>query len=261
MLYNLSDDNDSKNNSHNDSYSEKNNSSFKNFFFSHFSKVLIILFSLIGIGGLIYLLIPKPQELTIQEMSWEYSIDIDRYQTVKESGWTLPSDARLLYTQEEFSHYEQVLDHYETVSVEVPKEVYVGTEEYVVGYEDLGNGYFEEITETRDIYETYYVTETYEEPVYRDEAVYETKYYYEIDKWLYERSIQTSGSDKNPYWGDVTLASDERISAERENYYISGLNQKGKETKVSLSFEDWNSLEVGQTVKLKVSFGYGKIVE
>lgn len=258
-LYDLSNDDNSNNMSHN--YPEKNTYFLKNILFSTFSKIFLILFSLIGIGGLIYLLIPKPQEITIEEMSWAYSIDIDRYQTVEESGESLPSGARLLYSKEEFSHYEQVLDHYETVSVEVPKEVCVGTEEIVVGYEDLGNGYFEEITEERNIYETYYVTETYDEPVYRDEPVYITIYYYEIDKWVYERSVKTSGYDKNPYWGNVTLASDEKIASEIENYYIGGLNQKGKEIKVSLSFEDWNSLEIGQTVKLKVFLGYGEIVE
>lgn len=194
-------------------------------------------------------------------MSWERSIDIERYQTVDESGWSLPVGARLHYSQEEFSHYEQVLDHYETKTRQVAKERISGYEEYVTGYRDLGNGYFEETTSSRPIYETYYETETYEEPVYRDEAVYRTKYYYEIDKWLYERSVKTNGTDKEPYWGEVNLNSDERVSSERENYTILGLNKKEKEQSISLSYKDWNSLEVGQTVKLKVSLGYGTIVE
>lgn len=126
---------------------------------------------------------------------------------------------------------------------------------------DLGNGYFEEIISSRPIYETYYETQEYQESVYRDEPIYQTKYYYEIDKWIYERSVKTNGVDKTPYWGDVTLDSDEKISTRSENYYITGSNKRNKSSKVSLSFDDWNSLEVGQTVKVKVSLGYGKIVE
>ena len=167
------------------SYSQKNSFSLRNLFSTYMMPILITLFSIIGIAAFIFLLIPKPQEVTIQQMSWERSIDIEKYQTVEESDWSLPSDARLLYSQEEFSHYEQVLDHYETRTKQVAKERISGYEEYVSGYRDLGNGYFEEITSSRPIYETYYETETYEEPIYRDEAVYKTKYYYEIDKWVY----------------------------------------------------------------------------
>lgn len=164
-------------------------------------------------------------------MSWQRSIDIERYQTVEESDWYLPSGARLQYSQKEFSHYEQVLDHYETKTKKVAHERILGYEDYVSGYRDLGNGYFEEIVSSRPVYETYYEDETYQEPVYRDEPVYRTKYY------------------------------DEKVSIRSEKYYITGLNKKNKSSNILLSFEDWNSVEVGQTVKLKVSLGYGEIVE
>jgi len=244
-----------------DNCSNEENFSIKNFFSLHMYPILITFFSLLFISGFIFLLIPKDQTITVEEMSWERSIDIERYQTVDESGWSLPVGARLHYSQEEYSHTEQVLDHYETKTRQVSKERISGYEEYVSGYRDLGNGYFEEITSSRPIYETYYETETYEEPVYRNEDIYRTKYYYEIDKWLYERSIKTNETNKNPYWGEVNLNSDERISSEREHYSILGINTKGKEQYISLSYEDWNSLEIGQTVKLKISLGYGTIVE
>lgn len=248
-------------NSFNVDYSNKKTFSFKEFLSLHLYHLLLALITLVGIAGLIFLLIPKEQELIVKEMSWQRSIDIERYQTVNESDWSLPTGARLNYSQKEFSHYEQVLDHYETKTREVSKQRISGYEEYVTGYKDLGNGYFEEITSTRPVYETYYETEIYQDPVYRDEPVYKTKYYYEIDKWLYERSVKTSGVDKSPYWGDICLAFDERISNKTEAYSIIGLNNKEKEKIVSLSYDDWNSLEVGQTVKVKLSLGHGKIVE
>lgn len=231
------------------------------FFSSNIQIILISIVSLFMLCGLIYLISPKEQEITIQEFSWQRCIDIQRYQTVEESDWSLPSDARLQFSRKEFSHYEKVLDHYETKTREVAKEHLIGYEEYVSGYRDLGNGYFEEITSSKPIYETYYETETYNEPVYRDEAVYRTKYYYEIDKWLYERSVKTSGNDKEPYWGEVILDSDERVYYEGESFFIMGLNKKEETKTISLSYEDWDSLELGQTVKLKVSLGHGKIVE
>ena len=71
----------------------------------------------------------------------------------------MPQEGRLLYTKTEISGYSSVLDHYETRSRDVTKTKAVGTETYTVGYRDLGNGYYEEITDTRTIYETYTETE------------------------------------------------------------------------------------------------------
>ena len=154
------------------------------------------------------------------------------------------------------------MDHYETKTRQVAKQRLAGYETYVSGYRDLGNGYFEEITSKRPIYETYYETETYQEPVYRNEPVYATKYYYEIDKWLYERTVSTSGKDKNPYWGEPNLCDNERVSNKTEKYYIMGLNSKGKERKVSLDYALWKDLNLNQKVKMRISIlGDGELIE
>ena len=118
----------------------------------------------------------------------------------------------------------------------------------------------EEITSSVPEYETYYETETYQEPVYRSEPVYATKYYYEIERWVYSRSVNTSGNDKSPYWGEVRLSSKERESSRADRYWITGIDEKEKEVQITLSYSDWESVEVGQLVKLKVSFGHGEIV-
>lgn len=223
--------------------------------------ILLTIGSMLGIALLIFILLPKEQEITIQEMKWKRTISIDKYQTVEESSWILPAGARLKYAQKEFSHYEKVIDHYETKTKQVLKQRIVGYEEYVTGTRDLGNGYFEETTSTRPVYEEYYDTESYEEPVYREEAVYQIKYYYEIDKWIYERSVVTEGKDKKPYWGQTNLKSDEKESSKTESYSIIGLNKKEKKQTVLLSYNDWAILKIGDTVKLKVSLGYGKVVK
>lgn len=154
-----------------------------------------------------------------------------------------------------------MLDHYETRTREVAKERISGYETYVSGTRDLGNGYFEEVTSERPIYETYYETETYEEPVYRDEPIYQTKYYYEIDKWIYERSVETNGNNTTPYWGETNLESDERISSKSEHYSVKGTeSKKRKEISFSLSFEEWSKLKPGQTIKVKITLGQGEIL-
>ena len=224
--------------------------------------VLITLAVCVLIVGLVYLFIPKTQEILIQELSWEYSINVEKFKTVEENGLTLPSDARLHYTKEEISHYRNVLDHYETRTRQVQKERISGYEEYVSGYKDLGNGYFEEITSQRPIYETYYVTETYKEPIYRSEPVYQTRYYYEIDKWVHERTVTTNGNTKETYWGDVNLQKDERISSKNEAYFVAGLNtKKEKQQKIQVSFEDWNLVAVDSKEKFKVSLGFGELIK
>ena len=47
------------------------------------------------------------EEITITDFKWKYSIEIEKYKTVQESNWSLPSNARLLYTNIEISHYEK----------------------------------------------------------------------------------------------------------------------------------------------------------
>ena len=73
----------------------------------------------------------------------------------------MPSGARLKYEKNEIYDYEKVVDHYEIKTKQVEKTRISRYETYVTGYKDLGNGYFEEITDERPVYETYYESEEY----------------------------------------------------------------------------------------------------
>ena len=158
-----------------------------------------------------------------------------------------------------------MLDHYETRSRQVTKQRITGYEEYVVGYRNLGNGYSEEITGQRPVYETYTETEYYQEPIYKQVPIYKTKYYYEIDKWIYDRSLKTSGKDKEPYWEETnSLTNKEREAGRTEKYYIIGFDIKtnDKTEKISVPYETWKELNENQKVKMKVSiFGEGELIE
>lgn len=223
-------------------------------------QLLIAFLALAIIGGLVFLLMPKEYSGTVKAFAWERNILIERYQTVQESSWSLPTNARLKYTHEEFYTTTQVLDHYETKTRKVPYQELVGYHDVTVGYEDLGNGYFEEIISSEPVYETKYTTEQYEEPVYMSVPIYKTKYYYDIDKWLYERTVSTSGNDHEPYWGKINLKSDERVSSKNQTYSIT--IETSKDTKTfTMSYDDWCSLELNDIVKFQVFLGNAKIIQ
>ena len=216
--------------------------------------IAIIVLALALLIPFISLFIPKEETLEITNFSWESTISIEEYKTVKESDWYLPSGGRLLYTNEEISHYDKVFDHYETKTKTVSKEVFVGYEEDI-SYEDLGNGYFEEIVELVPVYETVYEEVEYQEAVYIDVPVYKTKYYYEIDKWVYKESVKETGKDKNPYYPDVSYASNEREKSRNQTYFVTGINEDKESFTLSISYDDWMNLKEGQIVKFKIYLG------
>lgn len=217
--------------------------------------ILILLITIIF--GIVSAFKPREASMKITEFSWQRSIDIEEYKTFHESDWDeVPSDARVTGQSMEIHHYDSVIDHYETKTKEVEKTRIsgYGTRKHT---KDLGNGYFEEVSEQVPIYETYYETEEYEEPIYREEPVYRMKYYYDIDRWTYERSVKTKGNDKSPYWGKENLQDKERVGSKTETYTIKGVTneKKAKNRKVNVDAETWNNLEIGQTVKIKIYVG------
>ena len=175
--------------------------------------------------------------------TWERSIDVEKQQTFSESGWTLPEGARLDHTAREIRSYNQVVDHYEDVTVtkyrSVPK-----TETY---YEDLGNGNAQQRTRTTYVNEPYTAVER--QPVYRNEPVYDTKYYYDIDRYVFDRTVETSGTDNEPVWGDTDLKDGERTGSRKEKYTIQ-FEDGGKEKSIDTDLDVWSRYKVGDEIDL-----------
>ena len=220
-----------------------------------------VLAAIILVMCLVWMFTPKVQDVTIQDFSWERSINIEEYVTVERNGWSLPADGRLKYSQQEIKGYEQVIDHYETKTREYTEQVLDHYETYVSGHRDLGNGYFEEIESERPVYRTETRTETYQEPVYRDEPIYATKYYYEIDVWQHAFYSTSSGNDKDPYWKEVELEELQRENGRGETYYITVVDDEDESNKYKFDFDTWNELEVGETVTIKTNvFGDAELV-
>lgn len=244
-------------------YTEEHESRFEcilRWFKNSLKNIAYIVAAVTSIFLMIFLLKTHTEEMTVSGFEWTRTIDIQQLETFDESGWSLPSTARLKYSATEFKEYEDVFDHYETKTRQVQKERLIGYETYISGYRDLGNGMFEEITEQRPVYQTYYETETYQEPIYRQEPVYATRYYYEIDRWIDKRVIRTNGNNQNPVWGNTeTLTDKERISDKHEKYQVILINNENETVTTDIDFNLWNSLSYGDTVTAEVN-RFGKIV-
>lgn len=219
------------------------------------ASIMVVLASSAVIGGLWWIFSPKKDTLDVVSVGWERSISIEEQRTFEESGWSLPSGARLKTSKNEIYEYVQVLDHYETVTEVKTRQVVDHYEEYVVGYRDLGNGYAEEITAERPVYKTETYTETHEEPVYRSEPVYRTKYYYEIDKWVKSRSVDTEGVGHEPYFGEYTLKEGERKGGESSTYFILAVNKKGESKRYYLPYEEWMAVNEKDVLQVIVHAG------
>ena len=195
----------------------------------------------------------RDADVTVSEFEWERTVDVEAYQTVNEEDWSLPATARLLSQRQEIHHYDEIVDHYETRQRDVEEQVKVGTETYVCGSRDLGNGFFEDIECDRDVYETQVRTESYEEPIYVSLPVYQTLYVYEIDKWIVVRTEESSGRDHAPLWPRTDLGSEEREGEQTESYMITFVDEDDKSYEWETTLDEWQRFERGQAVVLKLN--------
>lgn len=198
---------------------------------------------------------PRAKTFHCTDVFWENVINIEAYETVRESGWDLPPDARLLEEKEEIRSYTDVLDHYEEVTK--TRQVVSGSHtEYT--YEDNGDGTFKEIPhEVTDYTDEIY---TEKEPVYRQEPVYGTKYYYEIDKWMPKRTVENSGHGHSPVWGTPNLSDNEREGSRDITYYVEGWYKKGKTKKLQVPKDMWDRIEKDKSYRVKAN-ATGNILE
>lgn len=224
-------------------------------------KVLLISsISLLALFSIIVLLVniftPRVYDAQITNKTWNRTISIEELRTFDESGWDVPYGARVYFQQDEIRDYKQEIDHYETVSRQVEKEV---IDHYEYEYTDNGDGTFTE--NSFPVYKTIYETVYEEVPVYVDVPIYDTKYYYEIDKWCYSRNEKTSGGSNDlPYWADFELAQNERESGRSETYTLS-LQTEKKEYTTNVSYSEWKNYNEGDEVSITVVGGVVTKVE
>lgn len=242
---------DNTENSFHDYRSTAEQGNTKASFIAKYGKIAgIITACLLVILSLIWLFTPVSRVSTIESFSWSRIIAIEEFKKCRESDWSLPAGAELVYTRLEVHHYVSVFDHYEKKSKQVATQEPDG-----YTYKDLGNGQFDEVPK----YKTVYKTEYYTEAVYRDEPVYQTKYYYDIGRYKKIDSINTSGVTQEPYWGECDYPQyiaypkygDYRQGDRTEEYYAVVLDEKGNLQRVKYSQAEWEKLEIGQEITYK----------
>ncbi len=191
---------------------------------------------------------PYTKTISVTGFSWERNIYLEEYRTLNESDWTIPSGGREYDRRTEVRSYENVLDHYETVTETKTRQV-LDHYETTYTYTDNGNGTFTEHAHENPVYRTETYTDTHEKPVYRQEPVYDTKYYYEIDKWVKTgEEYPSQGEDKNPYWNEnYTLSDKERDTSRAEAYYVEYDNGES----VKKWYNEWLETELGDKVQRK----------
>ena len=216
--------------------------------------LLFVLLALAILGGIIFHCGPRNYTADVEWTYWVRQIDIEAWRTVQESAWSVPEGGRVYDRKSEIHHYDQVLDHYETRSRTVSESVYDGEDTYT-SYVNNGDGTFSEETYSTPRYRTEYHTEYYQEPIYRDEPVYRTKYYYDIERWVVDRTEESNGVDNEPYWPEYTLAANERTGYTGEIYGLSMLVDEEKKYRAYLPLESWTAFKAGDQVKIKVVGG------
>ena len=158
------------------------------------------------IAGLIWFLFIRTDAvaLAVESAAWERSIVAEAGRLVIETNWReqVPAGARELRSWQEKAGTEQVQ---------------TGTQRVKTGTRDKGNGFFEDVYETR--------------PVYESRDVIKTKVEYEVMRWLPVRTERSSGAPpKAPSWPELRLAAGEREGPRKESAtVVFSYSRDGKE--------------------------------
>ena len=197
---------------------------------------------------LLFIFFPVGRTIEVTGFSWVRKVEVETYMTLKESDWSLPQGANLLYSENEVAYYQSVLDHYETEYVTRYRDV-IDHYETRYEYQDNGNGTFSEITYQDPVY----VTEAYQEaqqvPIYVQVPMYQTKYYYEIDRWVITSEEKAQARDHDPYWPEYRLQRNQRDELREENYrtYFSDGSSQLE------SYRVWENRRLGDKISVKKS--------
>ncbi len=205
--------------------------------------------ALFGCGGLLLIgiiaaivvavgfLWKKPVDLTVTGHQWTRSIEIERYDAVRESEWcsAMPSAAYEVSRTSEVKETKQVPDG-ETCTT---KNV------------DQGDGTFKKVEECK--------------PKYRDEPVYADKCSYKIDRWATARSVDAAGTglDPAPTWPSVgslnsgSSRGSEREGARRESYVVTYQDDEGDSHDCDYSQARWQGVADGSRWQAKAGVLFG----
>jgi len=217
--------------------------------------LIFLLIAAVAIFGLVRYLTGNQTrgDLKVSSISWVRSINVEQNREYQEADWQLPNGATLISQEQALHHYDTVLDHYESVPVTRTRQVLDHYESYYT-YNDMGNGYYEEVEHEKPVYRTEEYTDIVQQPVYIQVPRYATRYHYSIWRWTPSRDVQSSGSDHNAYWPEVTYAADEREGKKTEVYRMTVTGEKdGSSATYRLAEADWRNVNTGTGIYITAS--------
>ncbi|MEZ4685709.1 MAG: hypothetical protein R3B47_06475 [Bacteroidia bacterium] len=182
----------------------------------------IIAFAFVGLLALVLSgFLPTGVDARVVGFSWERITSMEHYEAVSYEDWSAPSNAFDIESFRAVHHYEKEYSHTETRYRDV--RVQVGTETYVCGKVDMGNGYFQDRYCTRPVYTSR--SEPYQYDVYRDVPVYATKYAYKVMQWVKKPAyaLRAEGNDHEAQWPQPPLSlqsEDWRKGGNEARYFV-----------------------------------------
>lgn len=198
----------------------------------------------------------SPSQVEITGFEWTRKVVVEQFIEVQEEDWQLPEKATLIKSYEAIHHHDKKFKGYKTKTRTVREPA--GTEQYVCGKKDLGNGYFEDKYCERTIYETR--EEEYQEKVYEKIPVYQTKYEYLIHRWKPDEVLKTSAKDHNPKWGYKKELADPnlyRIKSKSGQYIFIYTDHKQEQHQEEIDYQLWKAMRWGDKLPAQKSLVYG----
>ncbi len=180
--------------------------------------------------------------------SWSREVVIQEYRAVHESGWWRPPGAYNVSASTRIRGYEPIYEN-RTVTERISRTC----------YRDLGTG-------ATESYDCSYTTTRSERVKVGDRPIYDTWYEYDIDKWVYDRTVPAKRNDRNPYWPEYTLSKEgqtvigaERVGSTSETYIVYFIEDDAKEPKsytLNVPEAEWHLYQEGELYPLEVgAFG------
>ena len=195
-------------------------------------------------------------QVEITGFEWIRKVEVEQFIEVSEEDWTLPAEAQLIKSFEAIHHYDKEFKGYETRTRTVREPA--GTEQYVCGKIDMGNGYFKDKYCERTIYETR--EEEYQEKIYEKIPVRKTKYKYLIYRWKPDEVLVTKDKDHLPKWGhkpELNNPRQYRIKRKSGQYFLWYTDHKQEKHLEEIDFELWQTLKWGDQLPAYKSLIYG----
>jgi hypothetical protein len=171
----------------------------------------------------------RTDEARVTRLMWLRAINIERWQTVQESGWDVPAGGRETRSYPDIHHYERYASgSHQSCST-------------------FGSG-SKRTTSCSTVLD------------YSSRPVWQTRYDYDIERWVVVRTPTRTGENSEPDWPDVsdvrtsaTLAIGDERAGQRISRYSVEVQASGQVYTLDFAKGRWRSFRQGKHYMLVLS--------